>query len=548
MAPSVNTTSKADMIAAFPDAVPKINDAPNLREIIRVMHHLMQCSQSHASDASTLGLLFACLPQIIWSAYSPDDYPQDPQDPGAVLTINEAWTPNEVLNYKAQWEHAKKRYEDFKTMNSALTDRFCSLIKQEFTADFTHMRISQPDTQFRQCLMYFLGKYGKTNETERAENKQRMRQQWTLQDGWERLQKQLDEGSIFGLFADQPIPEAELVDIGITVIGQTGLFAAQYEQWHERPADQKTWRHFCQFWKDKIQLKRDTNLNAGQFGFGGNANEEGGDVDMEFNNSVANFAQAHQQTQSTISNLTNTNAQLQQTIQQMQWQMGQMANSANQQRWNDGSNGGGNNNNSNNNYSGGRNKKKKKKKQSNSSNNNSGWTGYGGNGNNNNAGSTSDRPPHVKLFNNDNYCWTHGHDLSGDHNSMTCFNRHCNHQAAATKDNTMGGNPNGAEKTVWPRVAGFPEYVPKRNRGNQQQKWQQPAQQQQQQWGGNAMQQQPQQHQQQQYCMPAGQPSQQYQQPPMMPQQQQQQYGGFAQQYMGPPPGFQQNVPGGRFF
>ena len=89
------------------------------------------------------------------------------------------------------------------------------------------MRISQPDTQFRQCLMYFLGKYGKTNETERAENKQRMRQQWTLQDGWERLQKQLDEGSIFGLFADQPIPEAELVDIGITVIGQTGLFAAQ---------------------------------------------------------------------------------------------------------------------------------------------------------------------------------------------------------------------------------------------------------------------------------------------------------------------------------
>ena len=398
MAPSVNATSKADMITAFPEAVSKVNGAPNLREIIRVMHHLMQCSQSHTSDASTLGLLFACLPQIIWSAYSQDAYPQDPQDPGAVLTIDEAWTPNEVLNYKAQWEHAKKRYEDFKTMNSALTDRFCSLIGQEYTADFTHMRISHPDIQFRSCLMYFLGKYGKTNETERAENKQRIRQQWTLQDGWERLQKQLNEGSIFGLFADQPIPEAEIVDIGITVIGQTGLFAAQYEQWHERPADQKTWRHFSQFWKDKIQLKRDTNLNASQFGFWGNANEAGDNVDAEFSNSVANFAQAHQQTQSTINNLTNTNSQLQQQIQQMQWQMGQMANNANQQQWNGGNGGGGNNGN---NSNGGRNKKKKKK-QSNSN----GWTGYGnGNsGNGNNNGNTADRPPYVKLFNNDNYC------------------------------------------------------------------------------------------------------------------------------------------------
>ena len=144
--------------------------------------------------------------------------------------------------------------------------------------------------------------------------------------------------------------------------------------------------------------------------------------------------------------------------------MGQMANNANQQQWN-GSNGGGGNNG--NNSNGGPNNKKKKKQS-----NNNGWTGYGnGNsGNGNNNGNTADRPPHVKLFNNDNYCWTHGHDLSGDHTSMTCFNRHCNHQAAAAKDNTMGGNPSGAEKTVWPRVAEFPEYVPKRNRGNQQQK------------------------------------------------------------------------------
>ena len=67
MAPAYSTTLKADMLAAFPEAPPKIIGIPNLREMIRVMYHMMACSQSHASAASplALGLLFVCLPIIL---------------------------------------------------------------------------------------------------------------------------------------------------------------------------------------------------------------------------------------------------------------------------------------------------------------------------------------------------------------------------------------------------------------------------------------------------------------------------------------------------
>ena len=101
-----------------------------------------------------------------------------------------------------------------------------------------------------------------------------------------------------------------------------------------------------------------------------------------------------------------------------------------------------NGNNNNTQWAGNNTNSNRKKKKNNR--NNGTWTGYGNsnnaNNNNNAACNTNPRPAHVKLYNNDNYCWTHGHDQPGNHYSMTCMNRHANHNQNATKQNTMGGN------------------------------------------------------------------------------------------------------------
>ena len=60
-----------------------------------------------------------------------------------------------------------------------------------------------------------------------------MKTAWSLQDGYEKLQLQIEDGNIYAMSAGQPISDSEVVDIAISVIGQTGMFGDQYEQWHE---------------------------------------------------------------------------------------------------------------------------------------------------------------------------------------------------------------------------------------------------------------------------------------------------------------------------
>ena len=57
-----------------------------------------------------------------------------------------------------------------------------------------------------------------------------MKTSWSLQDGYEKLQLQIEDGNIYAMFAGQPISDSEVVDIAISVIGQTERFGDQYEQ------------------------------------------------------------------------------------------------------------------------------------------------------------------------------------------------------------------------------------------------------------------------------------------------------------------------------
>ena len=134
-------TLKSEMLAAFPEAIPKIVGSPNLREMIRLMQHLMVCSQTHATDTSPLGFLFVRLPQALWPTYSQDPYTSNPVNPGAVPIMLDKWNDAEWTNHKTKWEFFKKMHNDFKMMNSALTDRFVSLIEPAYTKYYTQSRL-----------------------------------------------------------------------------------------------------------------------------------------------------------------------------------------------------------------------------------------------------------------------------------------------------------------------------------------------------------------------------------------------------------------------
>ena len=59
-----------------------------------------------------------------------------------------------------------------------------------------------------------------------------------------------------------------------------------------------------------------------------------------------------------------------------------------------------------------------------------------------------------RCYENNNYCWTHGHHVEDDHTSATCTMPQPGHQASATKQNTMGGSNGGSHKIIMPSQSG----------------------------------------------------------------------------------------------
>ena len=65
--------------------------------------------------------------------------------------------------------------------------------------------------------------------------------------------------------------------------------------------------------------------------------------------------------------------------------------------------------------------------------------GRGGRGGRGGCGGTCEART-VRLYNNDNYCHTHGYDIHPDHTGATCNTPGPNHQVAATVADNMGGS------------------------------------------------------------------------------------------------------------
>ena len=62
--------SSNDMLASFPAPVQGITGEPSLRELIRLIKHLMECSQKVETDISPLNYLFLVLESELYATHT----------------------------------------------------------------------------------------------------------------------------------------------------------------------------------------------------------------------------------------------------------------------------------------------------------------------------------------------------------------------------------------------------------------------------------------------------------------------------------------------
>ena len=149
MAATYRPTMKSDTLIAFPEQISEMVGEPNIREPICALKHMITCAQSHRSESSALNLLYVCLPRNMYATYTATPYPIILQDPGVIPIYGVHDTAGMNANTKVTWEYHKTRYEDVITMNSALVDRFPSLIHSDYNTEYTNNRIATSLNHFR---------------------------------------------------------------------------------------------------------------------------------------------------------------------------------------------------------------------------------------------------------------------------------------------------------------------------------------------------------------------------------------------------------------
>ena len=79
-------------------------------------------------------------------------------------------------------------------MNAALLSRFLSLINPTFKKCYELTQLSYPNATFLNVFDFFIQKYKRSNEQDRAHNKLLIHAEWTPPDGFEELITEINIG------------------------------------------------------------------------------------------------------------------------------------------------------------------------------------------------------------------------------------------------------------------------------------------------------------------------------------------------------------------
>ena len=124
--------TKPEMYAAFPEPVSPIPGKTNVRELIRILQHLMFCAQSCKTPLSLQFFLFLTLPDNIWIANTREKYPFLPNPPPPIANYEGSVDASDRTTTKAEWGLSNKTFYKCINMNAALVTRFLLLINLTF--------------------------------------------------------------------------------------------------------------------------------------------------------------------------------------------------------------------------------------------------------------------------------------------------------------------------------------------------------------------------------------------------------------------------------
>jgi hypothetical protein len=417
--------------------LPRIVGVPTYASIQLLVDDLKANAASIPSElgGGDLGHLALTVPPQVYATLSNTPW---------VAPINPGPTPPALLPNATAAQINANRYRHlenikiFRTYNnvqSALKQQILAAVEDIYVRTLRNTHTGYTMVTTLQLLTHLYTTYGQLTPMAMQENDRQFRSAYNPAEPFEMLVQQIEMAQSFAAAGNQAYTAQQIVSNAYSLIHNTGMFIDACREWRRRPEAEKTWSHFkTQFALAHTELGEMT--HTAQAGGFHNANNAIANFANDTGEALANLATATAADRDMLRSLQATNAAL---IQQNTVKDAEIAQLRNQvQQFQAGlSNRGNNNNNSNNN-------RRNNNSGRNNNNNNNNNPNYNANNNQNNANNqnNNNQTPGTgrKRFNNSNYCWTHGYDIDGRHDSSNCRNPNEGHQHGATRNNPMGGS------------------------------------------------------------------------------------------------------------
>ncbi len=207
--------------------------SPKLFFLDNLLQYLCKCAQTHKSPISKkMNLLYIAIDPLLYGHYSggkayPNaDYPF-PTKVADVPKYSGFTDTNNCAKVKVAHGMALKWRNNIINMNSALINAFLDLVPVAFKQSYKQIQMENPNSDFCKMFAWFVAKYGCTSADDHEANCTAMALECHPSQGFKLLVACLFQGATFANLAKHPIPDDDIVDIGICIIQQTGLFAEE---------------------------------------------------------------------------------------------------------------------------------------------------------------------------------------------------------------------------------------------------------------------------------------------------------------------------------
>jgi hypothetical protein len=315
-----------------------------------------------------------------------------PENPGPAATIVTGMTGVHVAEMGRLHTAVARIYRMYNNVDHAFKKMIIDAFEDQYLNALSDKIVGYANCTSLQLLTHHLTYYAMIAPPELAQNYERLNTPYYPNQPIKNLFQQIQDARAFAVAGGKSYGDVMIINVVFTLVLNTGLFPDACHAWQARAIADNTWLQFKLEFAAAYQEFRLTNQTAQKSGFH-SANmmiEQGrGDKMQDNADAIAQLATATASDRRTVATLTATNAKLASQLEAAQVYIKMLKDEVLALNV--------------------------KIKPA--------WQGQ--------------RP--AKSTNNNNYCWSHGHQLHKDHTSATCKARKEGHQEMATKDITMGG-------------------------------------------------------------------------------------------------------------